>query len=1077
MRLLVQEKLGFLTVLGGGPATVDGFFAIAGCESPTDLSDRGCNGKHSYYHVHLEGWTAGYPHIWNQIQQEYPDTAPQNLGGMGYSGLSGMYIPREVIESAYDQEGMVLQFYRAHNTSKSNPSKYFDDINALNAETLKTCGETRLMDSQAMSVYARVTNDWDGVDNSSGTLVGKCFLGYFWFAPSCRANPLECYTYITAGPGYGYEHTMQKATWYNMPMAVAVAKLWSDYTTLPMQVKSSFYWWQPDPTFLSWGRLDASRILFPPQDRSAQRRGIYLTSDEDVPIEKYASIDLQALAPTVYKLLKALNIDMIVVNKLMSDRMDTGDSAEDVACRWLKANQDIWESWMPDETKCFPQFGLYNEHTQQFVEDRTDPAGLTCRACDSGFYSNRIKDGRGITHVCMPCAPGTTQPSGASLQCDPCPTGEYQDEFGSTSCKRCGQGKYQDTKGQSQCKVCPVSTTTLGLGSASVLECGCEAGSINIANEGQEAVCTRCIEGLSCPFSSSLDALKTGEAPLGEHYQPALKEGFYSFMDSPLEVFQCIEKTFCPGGIPQVCNGGRLGTICAECPPGETWASDQCMACDGLTTFLWWSATALLLVACTGSYYVLEPKFQAIATARQALDMSLGLSFTWLQTVAIIGLMTVEWPSSVSGPISFGKFLVLDLDTFSFSCFGGERALLRYILKVLIFPMAIAWMIAIYFLSKCLPRAWQWKTAQSVNTIGVIMQASFATMSTIALESMMCYVHPNGSYSLVKFSSVTCGGSEQMGMIVAGVFLLFVFVIGFLVVVTCATIALPSWSARQMKSRIQCFNFLIKRFRLDKWWFGIPLILRGPLMSLVVTCATDYPAVQVCMNSLILSIYTAIQATARPWKVPLLNWMDLFTSILLVQITLMSGLGIRSETQGFSNIYSASLLLLLVCAIVVMCSAVAVALVFEFFGQEAKDSSILRVLESCSDGLGAKLLVIAHGLSDKELKLQQALDTMNSHDLSHLETCLDLIGSELLSDTGMKRGGMRLHSSSLSRIEISQVATKLPAEIVTAGPSDRHDPVDSNQDIAPGTLKLEDILTGVDNSEPIDLKVLIRADL
>ena len=22
---------------------------------------------------------------------------------------------------------------------------------------------------------------------------------------------------------------------------------------------------------------------------------------------------------------------------------------------------------------------------------------------------------------------------------------------------------------------------------------------------------------------------------------------------------------------------------------GETWASDQCMACDGLTTFLWWN--------------------------------------------------------------------------------------------------------------------------------------------------------------------------------------------------------------------------------------------------------------------------------------------------------------------------------------------------------------------------------------------------------------------------------------------------------------------------------------------------------
>eukprot|EP00435_Cladocopium_sp_Y103_P031131 s1196_g7.t2 len=118
MQVLVEEKLGFQTVIGGGPATVDGFFAIAGCESPTDMSDRGCGSKHTYYHVHLEGWTAGYTSIWNQIQQDYPDTAPQNLGSMGYSGVSGPYISREVIESAYDQEGLALEFYRTHNASK-----------------------------------------------------------------------------------------------------------------------------------------------------------------------------------------------------------------------------------------------------------------------------------------------------------------------------------------------------------------------------------------------------------------------------------------------------------------------------------------------------------------------------------------------------------------------------------------------------------------------------------------------------------------------------------------------------------------------------------------------------------------------------------------------------------------------------------------------------------------------------------------------------------------------------------------------------------------------------------------------
>eukprot|EP00435_Cladocopium_sp_Y103_P070864 s401_g36.t1 len=196
-----------------------------------------------------------------------------------------------------------------------------------------------------------------------------------------------------------------------------------------------------------------------------------------------------------------------------------------------------------------------------------------------------------------------------------------------------------------------------------------EAGSINIANESQEAVCIRCNEGLSCPFSSSLHALKTGQAPLGEHYQPALKVGFYSFIDSPLEVFKCVEETFCPGGIPEVCNGGRVGIICAECPPGETWASNQCKACDDWTKIVWWSATLLFLCTCTGAYYLANPKVRSVATARQTCDMALGLSFAWLQTVAIIGLMTVE-------------FLVLDLDAFSFSCFGGERALLRYVLIV-----------------------------------------------------------------------------------------------------------------------------------------------------------------------------------------------------------------------------------------------------------------------------------------------------------------------------------------------------------------------------------------------------------
>ena len=568
MEILLNEKQGFRTRLSGGPATLDGFFAMAGCETPTEIADRGCGiPQKTYYHVHLEGWTASYQAIWFQIQDDYPDTAPVNLGTMGYQGRTGQYISEEVIETAYAQEGLVLQFYRAHNVSMfPNVANYFDNINAFNVSSLKFCNETRMMDSKVIEDYVWVTGDWDGVDNTSGKLAGRCFSDHFWFAPSCRANPVSCYPYVNTGPGFEFEHWMQKSAVFNIPIFLLVLRLWSDFETLPTKIKSSFYWWQPDPTFLS---LDVRRTVFEPFDFAAYGRGILLTDSESVNVDKYASHDLKALAPEVFELLNAFKIDLKMVNGLMMDQVNTGDTPEVVACRWLKANQDLWKSWLPDPTECFPQFGLYNMATKQFVEHRADATNLTCHACTSGFYSSRLKDDAGVTQVCKPCLPGTAQPSGASLGCEACPAGEYQDLTASTNCKRCDPGKYQDTLGRSECKKCPAATTTLAFGSVSVLECGCERGSINIANESEEVVCKECGQGLFCPFSSSLQALKTGLSPLGEQYQPALERGFYSTVEDPLVVFKCAEDSYCPGGTPETCPGGRVGMVCGECPPGR----------------------------------------------------------------------------------------------------------------------------------------------------------------------------------------------------------------------------------------------------------------------------------------------------------------------------------------------------------------------------------------------------------------------------------------------------------------------------------------------------------------------------
>jgi hypothetical protein len=182
--------------------------------------------------------------------------------------------------------------------------------------------------------------------------------------------------------------------------------------------------------------------------------------------------------------------------------------------------------------------------------------------------------------------------------------------------------------------------------------------------------------------------------------------------------------------------------------------------------------------------------------------------------VAIIGTITVTWPSSVASHFTTLQVFILDVDVLSFSCFVSEQASFRYIVKVLCFPVAILWIIGNFFFSKFLPQRLKWQWTKTANTIGNLIQVGFAVMTTVALESMMCYVHPNGTYSLVKYSSVTCGEGEQVTMMVAGVSLLVIFVIGFLAIVTYATFALPSWSSRMLRERVQSFNFLTYRFRL-----------------------------------------------------------------------------------------------------------------------------------------------------------------------------------------------------------------------------------------------------------------------
>ena len=97
---------------------------------------------------------------------------------------------------------------------------------------------------------------------------------------------------------------------------------------------------------------------------------------------------------------------------------------------------------------------------------------------------------------------GTHQAAGWSLSCDPCPAGEYQSEQGEAACTRCPIGLYQDEVGQQACKACPKSSSTVGLGSLSISDCGWKPNTINVLESTTSFQCVRCSRGLHSEWFS-----------------------------------------------------------------------------------------------------------------------------------------------------------------------------------------------------------------------------------------------------------------------------------------------------------------------------------------------------------------------------------------------------------------------------------------------------------------------------------------------------------------------------------------------------------------------------------------------
>ncbi|CAK9003546.1 unnamed protein product, partial [Durusdinium trenchii] len=102
------------------------------------------------------------------------------------------------------------------------------------------------------------------------------------------------------------------------------------------------------------------------------------------------------------------------------------------------------------------------------------------------------------------------------------------------------------------------------------------------------------------------------------------------------------------------------------------------------------------------------------------------------------------------------------------------------------FPIGAAWLWLCYGMSRFLPTEHRWILPKTQSTCGAFLQVGFSTMSATALAPMMCYKHPNGLRSVLKYPEIICGSDEHSMILAIGWTFLIVFVLGFVALCTFA---------------------------------------------------------------------------------------------------------------------------------------------------------------------------------------------------------------------------------------------------------------------------------------------------
>jgi len=941
--ILIQEVLGINTVVSEiGTTSTAGLYAAAGCANPAMYADeegRACSLEshaRNPHHVVLETWGLGDISTMEARLAPIAEVIPEWAGPMGYVGQQGMYIFERERQAIYEEVGLALEYYKSWDYRWHEPWLYFDKMTDVNASLLRKCTDLRINDPLEMERYFLHTADEGGIvrDENGAVLTSQCWNGSWWVSPACRDDLSKCVPSITAFTGWGMEANMQRATLLNMPVAFASGLTGVEWGQLGRSTRGVHYWYTPDDTFVA---QKPNQIIFPPFSAEEQMRGLRVSADVATPLSKFLWNRLEDIAPRVRQFVLNLEFSQDVLDSLLIDAAtNRSDSFRTVACRWIRANRDHWQSWIPSNTQCVSGFGLVNE-SRAFVKSLADGA-VGCEFCPAGRYSQELLEAEEETRTCELCAAGTRQEEPLQVECLPCAPGTFSSASGAEACEVCAEGFFQSLPGAEACQACPTPAVTRLLAATSVSQCVCPAGTYQLLGTGSTGsaasnlTCATCPEGMECALDSREEWLFTSPNPQANY--PRLREGYMSKPSNPLTVYKCLRSSSCPGGRVGTCATQRDSeTIaCAECVSGAYEdTSGNCEGCEG-----WQSITMLVLspfVVAAGLIalaWASNKERIAEANASTSCAIVAGLLVASIQTMSVMSNLEVTWYEPLKSCLTAFSLIGFDVKVIGLGCLiqGGTG---MFIMRQLLAPLLAAALFVITAVKKVTYKRSLDFSIHLCNSVGSLFMLFFISIILSGVMPLICYKHPgNSGDSMVNSPSVLCfEGDRYFTMLAFGMASLGLVALPYFVVVLWATYSYPSFIANSQSGNgknLRRFYFLFRRFEPHAYFYGSMLMARSLCICMVPVIFRDNGAAHILLLSIIIAAFATCQSLLRPWRGNIPNTLDIIINMLII-ITMMCGAMTSNNLSGVQATVSAVAHVCIVVFLVALAIGVTIALI------------------------------------------------------------------------------------------------------------------------------------------------------